>query len=30
MICERLIELNVIKREEYFKYLTIMTTNPEK
>lgn len=30
MICERLIELNVIKREEYFKYFSIMTTNPEK
>lgn len=30
MICERLIELNVIQREEYFKYYKIMTTNPDK
>lgn len=30
MICERLIELNVIQQEDYFKYFTIMTTNPEK
>lgn len=30
MICERLIELNVIKREDYLKYFTIMSTNPEK
>ena len=30
LICERLIELKVIKQEDYFKYFTIMTTDPEK
>ena len=30
MICQRLIELDVIKKEDYFKYFSIMTTNPEK
>ena len=29
LICQRLIELDVIKKEEYFKYFKIMTTNPE-
>ena len=30
MICERLIELNIIEREDYFKYFTTMTTKPDK
>jgi len=30
LICERLVELNIIPQSEYFKYLTIMTTKPEE